>query len=919
VNRIHDLLDKSRISGALMRVVAAQLPASGNALLVWVSSCVADRWSLRVICEELFRIYAQVCRTAGGEIRIASANTERATALEFTLDANSSGRLQATSTRLGEHPAAVLLACFYIVLARLLLAQDVVVGIEVHRRWMAPKDFIGPLAGMVPVNVSLSGNPAFEVLVRRVTHAWTEASVCTAAKIEKLFDAAALQAAASQPFFRATFGFAEIVPEPLYCPGLRLGKIEQPSAAAVSDFDVRFTRQSGLITCGIRLGEPYRETSDAISQALRSIILQMCLQPSAQISEYSLRGAGEMSGPRREAAPESFDSVLDHIRRRACERPDAIALVCGRQHISYRVLDLFSDRVAAALRRLVVGPEACVALLALRDPATLIGMLGIFKANAVYVPLDPAYPASQIAWMIEDCHAPLLLSRAGQDLTCLSYDGLVLDLERTFLSAADEQMPSIRAPFPEQAASIMFTSGSTGKPKGVLVSHKGMIGHVLAKAFDLNLTMADVVAQTASCSFDISIWQFLSPLVAGGRVAILDDEDVTDPGRLIGELILREVTVWETVPVLLGMVVSWCEEPGNHRPLSALRTLLSNAEALPMDLAIKWQRLYPNVRLINTYGATECSDDVTHYDVPPLCTNPAILVPLGRPIAGADVHILDNRMRPVANGFPGELFLGGPGVARGYLNQPALTAERFLPDPFAACAGQRFYRTGDLARRLPNRDLEFLGRADDQAKVRGHRVEPGQIAETIRSHPAVLQSAVIPVPANGGESPLAAFVVWRQGAAATEDLKSFLASRLPSWMLPASILECQELPVNRNGKLDRRALAAMASLHEHQPLRTPTQAVTADLFSEILQLPCQSASADFFFHGGSARKAALLISRIRSVLNVDVPFSLIYKERTVGAIASAIDRAAMPEIIAGLEMDITEQEVLALLSDRLYR
>jgi amino acid adenylation domain-containing protein len=450
---------------------------------------------------------------------------------------------------------------------------------------------------------------------------------------------------------------------------------------------------------------------------------------------------------------------------------------------------------------------------------------------------------------------------------------------------------------PGGLAYVIYTSGSTGVPKGAMVEHRGLVNHLLAKVAGLGLDGGDVVAATASPGFDILVWQMLAVLLAGGRVQVFADEVAADPGVLLDELAARRVTVAEVVPSVLHEMAGHAGGPQGGPGLDVLRWLLVTGEALPPGLCRAWSRRYPGVRLLNAYGPTECSDDVTHHVVAAVPQEGTASVPIGRPIANTRLFVLDEWLGPVPAGVAGELYVAGDGLGRGYAGRAGLTAERFVPDPFdpAPGGGGRLYRTGDVAWWTPGGELVFAGRADEQVKIRGFRIEPGEIAAVLAGCPQVARVVVIAGADGAGDKRLVAYVVPAGGPGLDGDsgglpgvVRAFAASRLPEYMVPAAVVVLEQLPLTPNGKLDRKALPAPDFAAAAGAGRAPANAreeLLCQAFADVLGLQVVGPEDDFFALGGHSLLAVRLASRIRAVLGVEVPVRALFDAPTPAGLA----------------------------------
>ncbi|HEY0736386.1 MAG TPA: amino acid adenylation domain-containing protein [Herpetosiphonaceae bacterium] len=476
---------------------------------------------------------------------------------------------------------------------------------------------------------------------------------------------------------------------------------------------------------------------------------------------------------------ESFHSLFE---TQAARTPEAIAVSYAEQQLTYAELNRRANRLARQLVAQGVGPDVVVALLADRGPDLLTAILAVFKAGGAYLPLDPHHPAQRHIQILTQSASPVVLvadpfvdalTQAVAELPDESRPTLLRLDELLSVPQADENLPPRSSA--RNLAYVIYTSGSTGVPKGAMIEQRGMLNHLWAKIAELQLSDADRVAQTASQCFDISVWQFLAALLVGGQVQIFPDEVAFDPHLLLQHVAQARITILETVPSLLRAMLDDAGDGTREQPdLAALRWLIPTGEALPPDLSHQWLSRYPTIPLLNAYGPTECSDDVTHYR---LTTPPAedlLNMPIGRPVANMRLYILDDRLQPAPVGIIGELYIGGIGVGRGYLNDPRRTAAQFVPDPFAGttsdqATGARLYKTGDLAHYLPDGNIVFLGRVDYQVKLRGFRIELGEIESVLRQYPEVHDAIVVAREDSLGDTRLVAYVVGEQKNKGTKE------------------------------------------------------------------------------------------------------------------------------------------------------
>lgn len=666
---------------------------------------------------------------------------------------------------------------------------------------------------------------------------------------------------------------------------------------------------------GIRLTyDAARLDSDAVQRMLdhlRQLLRQMVAQPHAPLGGLSLLTAAEqqtllLDWNRSEVAFPLDQTYAALFARQVAARPTQIAAVCADASLSYTELDQRSNRLARALIEAGAGRDTLVAVAAERGLPLLTMMIAVLKAGAAYLPLDIKHPAQRLRDILELSAAPLVLASesAGPGLTqaldALAVAPRLLRTEDIWLAGDASTLDTTGSP--DDLAYVIFTSGSTGTPKGAMVEQRGMLNNIFGKVPTLGLDSADRIAQTASPAFDISVWQFLAAPVLGATVHILPDAIAHDPERLLGALENEQLTVLEAVPTMIRALLDLASA---QTRLTALRWLLPTGEAMPPALAQAWLTRFPDVPLMNAYGPAECSDDVAFHPLTEVPSEAGSAMPIGRPTANNRLYLVDAALRAVPIGVPGEICVGGVGVGRGYLNDPEKTRVAFVDHPFAP--GERFYRTGDLGRWRADGVIEFLGRRDQQVKIRGHRIELGEIEDHLGRHPAVQSVAVIINADARGDAQLVAY--WTGEETATTVLREWLGQRLPSYMVPAHWLRLDALPLNANGKVDRKTLTAReldsAGDTTQRVLHSETERQLGAIWAQILTVPEVGAEDNFFAMGGHSLLATLVISRIRSQLKVDLPLRAVFDHPVLGALARAVDAArlqsaplALPPIIA---------------------
>lgn len=598
------------------------------------------------------------------------------------------------------------------------------------------------------------------------------------------------------------------------------------------------------------------------------------------------------------------------VEEQAARQPEAIAAVCGDREITYAALNAKANRLAAFLREQGIGRDDRIALFADRSIEMLIGILGVLKAGGAYVPMDPEHPDQRLLTILESCTAKVILTQqsyamrsielAGKlasSTLVLSLDGAVPESDQV-VDGTDLEHYSGENPIcvnePSDLANIFFTSGSTGTPKGAMVEHIGMLNHLWAKIDLLKLSQQSAVVQNAPHFFDISVWQFLAPLMVGGKVLIYPNAVALDPVLLLESAQRDRATVLEMVPAMIEMVLQVREEAGEEKgALPDLQFMLSTGEGLPVPLCNRWLHRYPGVVVINAYGPTECSDDVTHMEITAPVDTRLSHVPVGSPIPNFRVYLLDKWLRPVPMGCMGEMYITGIGVGRGYLNDPDRTAQAFVPNRFHDGMGERMYRTGDLAFCLQDGNFVHAGRVDHQVKVRGRRIELGEIETVLRSHPQVAQAFVIVRPDIDGNNRILAYTVLNKQQE-TADLKGYLQQYVPDYMVPAHVMTLEALPLNRNGKVDRKALPEPEDQHSSRvktvPPRSPMETALAGIWQEVLGVSDVGIDDNFFDLGGHSIKTVQVRSRLKQSLGVHVELKTLFEQQTIRELAALLEQ-----------------------------
>jgi amino acid adenylation domain-containing protein len=585
--------------------------------------------------------------------------------------------------------------------------------------------------------------------------------------------------------------------------------------------------------------------------------------------------------------------IQDLVQSQAKARPDAIAVVAGKQQLSYGELESRANELACFLQSHGIGANVVVALCMQRSPALIVAALGILKAGAAYLPIDPTDPAKRVGSLLEDARCTLVLteSRIAEALPRGNWKIVALD-ENGCLPSCSERLTTLTEN-PGELAYVIFTSGSTGRPKGVQISHANLLNLVRWHIRNFEVACEDKATMHASPGFDASVWEIWPYLAAGATICVVDDAVRTAPESLRNWMVASGITI-SFIPTAIAeslITLPWPAE-------TSLRLLLTGADTLH-----RYPRPDVPFALVNNYGPTECTVVATSGVIEPQ-VEPNILPTIGKPIDRVRVYIVDEQLKKVPNGESGELLIGGAGVGRGYLNLDELTAQRFIRDPFSRGDGSRVYRTGDLVRRLPDGQIMFLGRVDEQLKIRGYRIEPGEISAVLNRQPGIEASFVAGCADEGGDPRLVAYLVTNSDAGVRAgQLRDCLAECLPAYMVPSVFIRLSSLPLTKNGKVDRSALPdpTPANILVDGKLEPPQSAIEqwlAELLKTLLGVPCIGRTDNFFRLGGHSLLGAQLIAEIDQRFGVELSLRSLFDHPTMQGIASEIDSLIRAELNA---------------------
>ncbi len=853
--------------------------------------------------------------------------TFRGENMPLGLTAETATAVAALARREGATPFTVLLAAFQALIHRLTGQDDFAVGAPVAcRPRPGTEEVVGPLVNTVVFRADISGEPTFADLMARTRRTVHDALAHQDLPFDLLVgELRPRRDGAPQPLFQVLFNYSPGPPLPAI-PGATWAA--EPISTGTSKFDLSLVLDDGPD----RLAGHIEYNSDLFDAAtverfaghFRTLLAAALANPSDRVSRLTLLTAAE----RQQLFGEWNATAVDHqaepahqlISAQAADFADQVAVRHGRQVLTYAELDAASNRLAHHLRTLGVGPDVPVAIGLERSADWVVAALAVWKAGGAYLPLDPRYPAERLALVLRDARAPILITRSEIILPPVTHGGLITvrtDVDADAISRQPDTVPDVTVT-PDNLAYVVYTSGSTGTPKGVMVRHGGLSNFLGALRRAVGCGSTDRFLAIGTPAFDMHVEEVWHALAVGAELVIGGPDAATD-GRVLARA-LRQTRATHLVATpatwRLLLAAGWDGDSN--------LTAVSGGEALATDLAAA---LLPRVRTLwNMYGPTEVTVAAIWCQV----TSAAGPIPIGRPIDNTRAYVLDARGQPTPAGVIGELYLAGAGVARGYLGRPDLTAERFLPDPFVVASqtspppppprsgeGEpeisppfplreggpgglglpRMYRTGDLASWRADGQLEFHGRCDHQVKIRGHRIELGEVEAAVAKHPAVAQAVAAARRDPAGADSLAVYIVPRPGRPPTaEELRSFLRTALPEYMVPSTVALLERLPMTPGGKVDRLALPALESTTRGAhatPLATPRNDIERDLaaiWAEVLNLRLVGIREDFFELGGHSYQAAILLARVQERLGHSLPLGTLFAAPTVEKLAAVLQK-----------------------------
>ncbi|MFF4820388.1 amino acid adenylation domain-containing protein [Kitasatospora sp. NPDC001309] len=837
--------------------------------------------------------------------------------LDFALDAGLAERVRQTAARHRTTDYVVLLAAFTLLMHAYSGERDVVVGAPVtNRDDSALDETIGFFVNILPLRSRSRRGESFSEYLQRCRATFIGGFRNQSVPFDEIVKVTDSQGAVSHsPLVQAVFGYHQESPAPLPLEGLRTSRWNVPTGFVQTDLEFDLARAADGSVAGVIAydSDLFDEATVArLGANYRALLEGALADPQAPLARIELRSAAEIRLDREvngTTAEFPADACLHELfEAQAARTPDDVAVVSETARLSYRELDERAEALARELRVRGVGPEHAVGICLERSAEMVVGLLGILKAGGAYLPLDPASPPARIRQILADAGAPVLLAARAlaeevdaASVGAVTVDPVDLDLADLDLAAVPGAPAGGPRPHPENLVSVYYTSGSTGMPKGVASRHRGWVNRMVWMQRKHRLARGETVLHKTTLTFDDAALEIFWPLSVGGRVAVLEPGRHRDPVAVLEAATRYESVYLQVVPSMLNAVLDLVEQVPERVP-TLLRNTTSSGEALTPSTVERFHRLMPGA-LHNTWGATEVSIDSTCHTCGPADGSATGAVNLGRPFDNNTVHVLDDELRPVPVGVVGDLYIGGLGLARGYLNDPARTAGAFLPDPFRP--GERLYRTGDQGLLHPDGGFRFVGRSDHQVKIRGMRVELGEIETALLGHPQV-KEAVVVIAAQGPAQRLVAFVTAVDPAdpPTLDAVREHAKEWLPQYMIPAQLVVERAFPLNANGKVDRKALTvpeppAGSQAAGGEAPRTPSEQFVAGVWRELLGVERIGAEDGFFMLGGHSLIATRFTARVRQRLGVEFPLVTLYSEPTVRATARTLEELVAEKLAAG--------------------
>lgn len=934
-------------TGPLLRTATLRVDEHDYVLLLTMHHIVTDGWSLGVFMQELAQCYAAFSRGEPSPLRELPiqyadfavwqrqwlqsgvletqlgywkkrldgqlplleivgdrprplARTSRGSFKSIELTSRLTAAIRALSRELDATLFMTLLAAFKTLLHRYTGQTDVLVGSPIaNRNQVETAGLIGFFVNTLALRTDSSGNPSFKELVKRVREVTLGAYAHQDLPFERLVEELKPERDPSRtPVFQVMFALQNAPLPPLQLEGMQLAYIGFDHEMSRFDLSLSIEEReqglAGFLEYNADLFDG--ETIERMVEHFKVLLNGIVAHPDQPFSDLPLLTSAEerqLLYEWNETRTGRQLSLCLHqeFEAQAAHTPDAIAASFGDAQLTYRELNRRANQLARYLQEFGVGPEALVPIYLEHSLEMLIGLLGILKAGAAYVPLDLQSPQIRLDSVLQDTAAQVLVTRLGRAHSLPPNSARIVCLDADWPEISRRDASNASSPVTAgNAAYVIYTSGSTGQPKGTMIQHKSAVNYLCWVNDLLASEAVESIPAITQLIFDASLRQVFAPLLRGRDVWLLGSDIVTEPDRFVQAICERSNVALNCVPSLWNAVLGSINSQQALALGKSIRTFFLGGERLTDELFEATSQALSDPVVWNVYGPTEttvnaCASRVERNKVT-----------IGRPIANTFVYVLDKHLRPVPAGVPGELHIGGVGLARGYLNRIDSTAEKFICNPFSNQPGQRLYKSGDLVRYLRDGRIEFLGRMDDQVKIRGFRVELGEIESTLRRHPAVREAFVTSQEDSMGRKSLVAYVVAAKDQGMRAELRSFVTDKLPRYMIPLAFVILDELPLTSSGKVDRGLLPVPSELDaesqtEHQPPRTPTEEKMAAIWSTVLKVERIGIYDNFFELGGHSLLAITLFSRLREAFMVELLMRDLFEAPTVAALAAVIDRA----------------------------
>lgn len=935
----------------LIRVKLLQLRENEYILLLTMHHIICDRWSFAILLQELTTLYQSYCNNQPstlkelpiqyadytiwekqyltGEVlekqlsywkkQLADAPallelptdyprppvlSNRGSQLSFSLSPELTQVFKTFSQQEEATLFITLLTAFKVLLYRYTQQTDILVGTTIAGRNREElESLIGFFVNTLVLRTDLSEQPSFRQLLRRVRQVALEAYAHQDLPFEKIVEKLQVERNLSHtPLFQVMFQLQNTPNQKLELASLTWETLEIHNQTTKFDLVLSMIEtEQGLIGNFYYNTDLFATATIARMQGhFQTLLESIAANPDQEIGKLPLLTSGEQQ-QFLEWNHTHFDYSQDQcIHQLFAEQvettPEAIALVFEDTALTYQQLDQKANQLAHYLQKLGVGTEVLVGICVERSLEMVIGILGILKAGAAYVPIDPEYPSERLAYMLEDSQVQVLLTQEKL-LTQISHHHIkTVCLDSDWQEIAQEATSNLTCSVQgENLAYVIYTSGSTGKPKGAMNTHQGIYNRLLWMQTAYKLNAADRVLQKTPFSFDVSVWEFFWPLLNGASLVMAKPGGHGDRSYLIDLICKEQITTLHFVPSMLQVFL----DGEDVQKCTSIKRVICSGEALPLNLQTRFFQRF-NCELHNLYGPTEAAIDVTFWQ----CQkhNPWPTVPIGQPISNIQIYILDSHLQPVPVGIPGELYIGGAGLARGYWHRPELTAEKFIPHPFINHPNQRLYKTGDLGRYLPDGNIEYLGRIDHQVKIRGFRIELEEIEAQLSAYSQIRETVVIVREDEPGEKSLVAYVS-PDGDVNIQisELRSFLQSKLPAYMIPTNFVILPTLPLTPNGKINRKALPKPEKLRLKSTVayvmpQTEIETKIVKIWQEVLKIEQIGIEDNFFELGGHSLLMVRVQQQLQEVLKISVPILELFRYPTISSLADYFSQLQKPTL-----------------------